>query len=186
LSVNFFFNIENVHKGSYRGQKVDRDHVRSDMWNDHNDQLFVVEFGRAMEAAERVWDIQLSGFPQMIDEADIWSYLEAFGRVKSIEFPHEHHRTCRVKLQTDSGAVDIAERITAARHQGLAIKVKAIKPQHDPAHADFQRAPMLFEDPDIPIPLHPSEFDRREAEHRHSDERKREKPTEEQATAGGE
>jgi hypothetical protein len=145
-----------------------------------------------MAAPERVWDIQLSGFPRMIEEADIRTYLEPFGRVKSIDFPHEHHRSCRVKLQTDSGATEVVERIGAARYHGLAIKAKAIKPPHHPAHADFQRAPMLFEDPDIPIPLHPSEFDRREAGHRyaqpHRDDRKREQrpgePTDDGAPRG--
>jgi RNA recognition motif-containing protein len=76
--------------------------------------------------------------------------------VSRIDFPKDNpHGSCRVKLQAEDDIKEVIQAINGTPYQGRRIKAKPGKREDEP---DFKRAPMLFENPDVPTPVHPSEF----------------------------
>ena len=129
--------------------------------------------------------LELSGFPKNTPENSISDFLSEFvEEVRSIHPKNVINGRCTVKLvhNADVSGNDIIDAINSSPFEDHTIKAKKYKDinlikQQANKQAEKQgpkRAPMLFENEKVPVPLHPNDFKNEEnnekQQHHHADD----------------
>jgi hypothetical protein len=115
------------------------------------------------------FEIRLSGFPAGTTEPEIRAHLQTFCTVMKVQLAKEPKvGSARAVLRYAGKPSRLIAAINGEPFNGHSIRAKPSG--GDQTKPSFQRAPMLFENADVPIPMHPQDFNFVEERRRHSHE----------------